>query len=103
MKVKIRKYERLLISLLALTAIINYILQRLNLTPVYIAGFRQYISTHPNTHLNYAANLLLPRIGVVLLLMFVYFWINLLPSRKYGEQATGRSLFILGFCFNYFC
>lgn len=93
MKVKIRKYERLLISLLALIAIINYVLQRLDLAPVYTAGFRQYISTHPNIHFNYAANRLLPRIGVVLLFMFVYFWINLFTILQI-RRTNYRSFFI---------
>jgi two-component system LytT family sensor kinase len=77
MKVKIRKYEQLLIALLGLMAIINYILQRLNLTAVYLVGFRQYNNIHPSSPFNYSANMLLPRIGVVLLLMVVYFWLNL--------------------------
>jgi two-component system LytT family sensor kinase len=77
MKVNIRKYEHLLIALMGLMAIFNYILQQLGLTSVYLNGFRQYNSTHHNLHFNYSAYLFLPRIGVIILLMVVYFWINL--------------------------
>jgi len=92
MKVKIRKYEQLLIALLALMAIINYILQRLALAPIYTTGFRQYNNAHPNLHFNYAANLLWPRIGVVLLLMSIYFWINLFIISKF-RQTKHKSFF----------
>jgi hypothetical protein len=77
MEVKIRKYEQLLIALVGLMAIIGYISQRLDRAPVYISGFRQYNIIHPNLYFDYAANLLLPRIGVIVLLMVVYLWINL--------------------------
>lgn len=93
MKVKIRKYEQLLVALLMIMAIINYILQRLDLSPVYTTGFRQYNNAHPNLYFNYAANLLLPRIGVVVLLMFVYFWINLFTIPQI-RRTNYRSFFI---------
>jgi two-component system LytT family sensor kinase len=93
MKVKIRKYEQLIIALLALIGIINCILQRLHLAPVYTAGFQQYSIIHPNQHFDYAANLFLPRIGVLLLLMVVYFWINLFTIPQL-QRANYRSFFI---------
>jgi hypothetical protein len=40
------KYERLLITFWGLMAIIGYILQRLNLAPVYTAGFHQLRRTN---------------------------------------------------------
>jgi two-component system LytT family sensor kinase len=93
MKVKVRKYEQLLIALLGLMAIMGYILQCLNLAPIYTAGFRQYNIIHPNLHFNYAANLLLPRLGVMLLLMVVYFWINLFTIPQL-RRTNYRSFFI---------
>jgi hypothetical protein len=92
MKVKIRKYEQLLIALLGVQAIIHYILQRLGLATVYISGFRQYNNIHPNLPFNYSANLLLPRIGVVILLMVVYFWFNLFTIPQF--RRTYKSFFI---------
>lgn len=93
MKVEIRKYEQLLIAFFGLMAILGYILQRLNLFPVYTAGFDQYNITHPNLQFNYAANLLLPRVGVVVLLLTVYFWINLFTIPQV-RRANYRSFFI---------
>ncbi|MCW3119307.1 MAG: hypothetical protein JWM28_3389 [Chitinophagaceae bacterium] len=83
----------MLIALLSLMAIINYIFQHLGLGPVYISGFRQYLNSHPNLHFNYSANLLLPRIGVVLLFMAVYFWINLFTIPQL-RRTNYRSFFI---------
>ncbi|UIR55674.1 histidine kinase [Sphingobacterium sp. SRCM116780] len=93
MKVKVRKYEQLLVTLLGLMAIMGYILQYLNLMPVYTDGFRQYNMIHPNLHFDYTANLFWPRIGVMVLLMVVYFWINLftLPQIR---RTSYRSFFI---------
>ncbi|MFC4213024.1 sensor histidine kinase [Pedobacter lithocola] len=76
MKVKIRKHEQLLIALFGLMTIINYILQQLGFIPVYISGFTEYLRAHPSVHFTYSAFFLLPRIGVVLLFMFSYFWLN---------------------------
>ncbi|SDT68528.1 Histidine kinase [Mucilaginibacter mallensis] len=92
MKVKIRKYEQLLVALLALIAIINYILQRLNLAPIYVTGFEQYNSIHHNLHFNYFVNMLLPRTGVVFLFMAVYFWVNLFTIPQL--RTSYRSFFI---------
>jgi hypothetical protein len=93
MKVKIRKYEQLLIALLALMAIINYFLQRLGLAAVYVTGFEQYNNTHHTLPFNYAANMLLPRIGIMLLFMAVYFWVNLFTIPQ-ARRAGYRSFFI---------
>jgi len=93
MKVKVKKYEQLLIALLGLMAIMEYILQRLNLGPVYTVGFRQYNIIHPNLPFNYSANMLLPRIGVVLLFMAVYFWVNLFTIPQL-RRTSYRSFFI---------
>lgn len=93
MKVKIRKYEQLLFALLALMAIINYILQRLNLAAVYVTGFEQYNSIHSNLPFNYSANMLLPRIGVVLLFMAVYCWVNFFTIPQ-ARRTSYRSFFI---------
>ncbi|WDF57186.1 hypothetical protein [Mucilaginibacter sp. KACC 22063] len=93
MKVEIRKYERLLITFWGLMAIIGYTLQRLNLAPVYTAGFHQYNITHPNFHFNYSANLLLPRVGVVLLLLIAYFLINFFTIPQL-QRTNYRSFFI---------
>ncbi|MDB5135263.1 MAG: hypothetical protein JWP37_1866 [Mucilaginibacter sp.] len=93
MKVKIRKYEQLLIALLALMAIINYVLQRLGLAAVYVTGFEQYNNIHHSLPFNYAAHMLLPRIGVVLLFMAVYFWVNLFTIPQ-ARRASYRSFFI---------
>jgi two-component system LytT family sensor kinase len=93
MKVEIRKYERLLISFWGVIAIINYISQRLNLSQAYAAGYQQYNTTHPSQIFDYAANLLLPRVGVVVLLMAVYFWINLFTIPQL-LRANYRSAFI---------
>jgi len=93
MKVTIKKYEQLLIALLGLMAIINYILQRLGLASVYLNGFRQYSSTHHNLQFNYSAYLFLPRIGVIILLMVVYFWINLFTIPQL-RRTNYRSFFI---------
>jgi len=92
MKVKIRKYEALLISLLGLMAIIRCTFQRLNLTPVYIAGFRQYLSAHPQVHFDIAASFFLPRVAVVILVMMVYFWINLFTIPVI-RQTKNKSFF----------
>ncbi len=114
MKVKIRKYEQLLFALLALMAIINYILQRLHLAAVYVTGFEQYnalhnkpLSTPKNTtklafekykslhhsvSFNYSAHMLLPRIGVVLLFMAVYCWLNFFTIPQL--RRSYRSFFI---------
>ncbi len=92
MKVKIRKYEALLISLLGLMAIIRCTFQRLNLTPVYIAGFRQYLSAHPHVHFDIAASFFLPRVAVVILVMMVYFWINLFTIMQF-RQTKNKLLF----------
>jgi two-component system LytT family sensor kinase len=93
MKVEIRKYEQLLITFLGSMAIIGYILQRLNLAPIYTLGFEQYNITHSNLHFNYNAHLLLTRTGVVALLMAVYFWINLFAVPQV-RQVNYRSYFI---------
>ncbi|MDP9076490.1 MAG: histidine kinase [Bacteroidota bacterium] len=93
MKVEIRKYEQLLIAFWGFIAIIGYILQRLNLAPVYTAGFHQYNITHTNFHFNYSANLLLPRVGVVLLLMIAYTWINFFTIPQL-RRTNYRSFFI---------
>lgn len=93
MEVKIRKYEQMLIAFLGVIAIVDHILQSLNLSPIYAAGFHQYNITHPNLYFNYAANLLLPRVGVVILLMVVYFWINLFTTPQL-RRANYRSFFI---------
>ena len=93
MKVKIGKFEQLLVALLALMAIINYILQRLDLAAVYVTGFEQYNSIHHNLPFNYSANMLLPRIGVVLLFMAVYFWINFFTIPQL-RRTSYRSFFI---------
>jgi two-component system LytT family sensor kinase len=93
MKVKIRKYEQLLLTLLAVMAIFNYILQRFSLAPIYATGFQQYNNVHPDFNFNYAAHLLWPRIGVVILLMAVYFWINLFTIPQI-RRTTCRSVFI---------
>ncbi|NRF37730.1 sensor histidine kinase [Pedobacter foliorum] len=93
MKVEIRKYEQLLIAFFGLMAILGYILQRLNLFPIYTAGFEQYSITHPNLQFNYAAHLLLPRVGVVVLLLAVYFWINLFTIPQI-RRANYRSFLI---------
>lgn len=93
MKVEIRKYEQMLVTFFGLMAIIGYILQRLNLSPVYTVGFQQYNITHPNIAFDYTANLFLPRIGVVLTLIVIYFWINLfiIPQLR---RVNYRSFFI---------
>lgn len=93
MKVEIRKYERLLITFWGLMAIIGYILQRLDLSPVYTDGFQQYNITHPNHLFNYTENLLLPRIGVVVLLMAAYCWINFFTIPQL-RKANYSSFFI---------
>ncbi|MBL4675503.1 MAG: histidine kinase [Mucilaginibacter sp.] len=77
MKVEIRKYERLLITFLGSITILEYILQGLNISPVYTAGFDQYNITHPSHPFYYAANIFLPRVIVVILFLAVYFWVNL--------------------------
>ncbi len=92
MKIKIRKYEQLLVALLALIAIINYVLQRLNLAPIYVTGFEQYNKIHHNLPFNYFINMLLPRTGIVLLLMVVYFWVNLFTIPQL--RTSYRSFFI---------
>ena len=92
MKVEIRKYERLLFTFFGLMAIIDYILQRLNLSPIYTAGFHHYNITHTDHPFNYAASILLPRIGVVLLFMAVYFWVNLFTIPQL--RTSYRSFFI---------
>lgn len=91
MKVKIRRYEQLLVTLFGMIAIIGYILQGLNLASVYTDGFRRYNITHPGLHFNYAANLLLPRVGIVVLLIAIYFWINLFTIPQL--RRTYRSFF----------
>jgi sensor histidine kinase YesM len=93
MKVEIKKYEQMLITFLGLMAIIGYILQRLNLAPIYTAGFDQYNITHPSLQFNYVASLLLPRVGVVVLLLAVYFWINLFTIPQLW-RANYKSFFI---------
>lgn len=92
MKVKIRKHEQLLIALFGLMTIINYILQQLGFIPVYISGFNEYLKSHPGVHLNYSAFFLLPRIGVVLLFMFSYFWLNRITIPQIRRNY--RSFFI---------
>ncbi len=92
MKVRIRKYEQLLVALLALMAVINYVLQRLDLARFYTAGFHQYNITHPDHPFNYSAHMLWPRTGVVLLLMAIYFWVNLFTIPQL--RRTCRSFFI---------
>ncbi|RNL55914.1 sensor histidine kinase [Pedobacter jejuensis] len=93
MKVKIRKHEQLLIALFGLMTIINYTLQQLGFIPVYISGFNEYLKSHPNVHFNYSAYLLLPRIGVVLLFMFSYFWLNKITIPQIRRNTNG-SFFI---------
>jgi sensor histidine kinase YesM len=63
------------------------------LAPVYTAGFHQYNITHPSLPFNYAANLLLPRTGVVVLLVVVYSWINLFTIPQL-RRANYRSFII---------
>jgi len=114
MKVKIRKYEQLLFALLAMMAIINYILQRLHLAAAYVTGFEMYNGTHnkplsipknttklafeqyKNLHhsvaFNYQAYMLLPRIGVVLLFMAVYCCLNFFTIPQL--RRSYRSFFI---------
>jgi two-component system LytT family sensor kinase len=87
MKVKIRKYEQLLIALLGVMTIIDYILQSSNLSAVYSEGFRHYNNIHPNNPFNYAENLFLPRVGVVLMIMAVYFWVNLFTIPQLRRAA----------------
>lgn len=93
MKVKVRKYEHLLIALGALMVIINYIFQHLGFAPVYTLGFSQYLNSHPSIHFDYTANLFLPRIGVVLTLIVIYFWINLFTIPQ-CRRKTYKSFFI---------
>jgi hypothetical protein len=93
MKVEIKKYEQWLISFWGVIAIINYISQRLNLSQAYVAGYQQYNTTHPSQIFDYVDNLLLPRVGVVVLLMAVYFWINLFTIPQL-RRANYRSVFI---------
>jgi len=93
MKVEIRKYERILITFFGLTVILGYILQRLHLYPVYTAGFEQYNTMHPNLQFDYLTNLFLPRIGVVALLLAIYFWINLITIPQIWRSSY-RSFFI---------
>lgn len=93
MEVKIRKYEQMLVAFLGMLAIVGYILQHLNLSPIYVAGFEQYNISHPDQHFNYAANFFLPRVGVVVLLMVVYFWINLFTIPQL-LRVNYRSFFI---------
>lgn len=93
MEVKLKKYEALLISLLGLTAIIRYTLQRLNLTPVYIAGFREYQITHPHVHFDIGASFFLPRVAILILVMMVYFWINLFTIPQF-RRTNYKSFFI---------
>jgi two-component system LytT family sensor kinase len=90
MKVEIRKYEQLLIALLGLMTIIDYILQRSNLSAVYDVGFRHYNEIHQNDPFKYDQHLLLPRVGVVLLIIAVYFWINLftIPQLRRPAQKS---------------
>jgi len=76
MKVKIRKYEQLLVALFGLLTIVNYLLQQSGVIRFYFSGFTEYLRAHPTLHINYSKNLLMPRIGVLLLVMFCYFWIN---------------------------
>jgi two-component system LytT family sensor kinase len=87
MMVKIRKYEQLLVTLLGVMTIIDYILQRSNLTAVYSDGFRHYNNIHPNNPFNYAENFFLPRVGVVLMIMAVYFWVNLFTIPQLRRAA----------------
>lgn len=93
MKVEIRKYEQMLIAFFGLMAIIGYVLQRLDLTPINTTGFQQYNSAHPGHHFHYAASLLLARTGVVILLMLTYFWINLVSIPQL-QKTNYRSFFI---------
>jgi two-component system LytT family sensor kinase len=93
MRVEVRKYEQLLIALWAVLAVINYILQHFGIAPVYTYGFRQYLNSRPELHFDYSANLLLPRIGVVLTLIVIYFWINLFTIPQL-HRKTYKSFFI---------
>lgn len=68
----------MLITFLGVTTIIGYFSQGLNWTPIYTGGFDQYRATYPDFKFDEIANIMIPRIGVVILLLAVYFWINML-------------------------
>ncbi|WET67011.1 histidine kinase [Sphingobacterium sp.] len=93
MKIKIRKYEQLLIGMWAIITIIQYILQYWELVPIYSEGFLQYLHSHPDITFDYTANLLLPRTGVILMLILIYLWINRFTIPQYLQKAR-RSFFM---------
>ncbi|WP_440914446.1 hypothetical protein, partial [Enterococcus innesii] len=90
MKVKVRKYEQLLIVTWALLAVTNYLFERLGFFDVNVSGFVQYLNSHTEAQFDYKANLLPARIGVVLTMIAVYFWINLftIPHLRRKNYAS---------------
>ena len=93
MKVEIRNYERMLVAFFGVTTIIGYIVQGLNWSPTYTAGFNSHRGpAYPDLKFDEFTNLMLPRIGVVILLMVVYFWINMysIPQIKRANYKSWR-------------
>jgi len=92
MKVNVKKYEQLLIILLASLTIVKYVLQRIGLTSTYESGFRQYLELHPNIKFDHVPSLFLARVGIIVLLLFIYFWINSFTIPRY-LMAKSKSFF----------
>ena len=87
MKIKIRKYEQLIVVLLGLMTSISYLLQHFGFVVICQEGFNAYLKSHPGLRFNYSANLLLLRMGIVMLLVFIYLWINLYMIPRFLRAA----------------
>lgn len=92
MKVKLRNQEVLLVTLLSILAIKTYIWEAFTLTSYQLNSFWLVPYITNGARFNYFENVLYPRMGVLVISLFIYLWINLFIIPRI-RASTNRPIF----------